>query len=331
MAGDRRCRPGHAPRPRHGRVRAPRVLRHRPARLRPPQAAPLDRYELRIPSGYDLGYLFGTFLGDGHAFLADSRNSEIGRVSIYIGAGEPEVRDRRRRGDRTAHRRRPRSSGPGRSITSTCTRCSGRGCSPQFGKRDDKHLPAEYLLHRPAVPARPVRRARRQRRSRRRRRSPRASATRHARCPSCSASCASSCHGTLPEVAARARHRRRTARRRRRRLPAELPLTAERRTRSATWPSTRSSSCSSVRDRASSIPVYDIEVDCPTHIFIADNAIVHNSICTTRVVAGVGVPQITAIYDCVEAADGTASRSSPTAASSTRATSPRRWPPAPAP
>ena len=52
------------------------------------------------------------------------------------------------------------------------------------------------------------------------------------------------------------------------------------------------------------MPVYDIEVDCPTHIFIADNAIVHNSICTTRVVAGVGVPQITAIGDCVEAAEG---------------------------
>jgi IMP dehydrogenase/GMP reductase len=50
------------------------------------------------------------------------------------------------------------------------------------------------------------------------------------------------------------------------------------------------------------VPVYDIEVDCPTHSFIADNAVVHNSICTTRVVAGVGVPQITAIYDCSRAA-----------------------------
>jgi IMP dehydrogenase len=46
----------------------------------------------------------------------------------------------------------------------------------------------------------------------------------------------------------------------------------------------------------------DIEVDCPTHSFIAENVIVHNSICTTRVVAGVGVPQLTAIYDCAVAA-----------------------------
>jgi IMP dehydrogenase/GMP reductase len=52
------------------------------------------------------------------------------------------------------------------------------------------------------------------------------------------------------------------------------------------------------RNLDQSVPVYDIEVDCPTHSFIANNAIVHNSICTTRVVAGVGVPQITAIYNC---------------------------------
>ncbi len=50
------------------------------------------------------------------------------------------------------------------------------------------------------------------------------------------------------------------------------------------------------------VPVYDIEVDCPTHSFIADNAIVHNSICTTRVIAGVGMPQITAIYECANVA-----------------------------
>jgi IMP dehydrogenase len=57
-----------------------------------------------------------------------------------------------------------------------------------------------------------------------------------------------------------------------------------------------------VRDLGVAVPVYDIEVDCPTHSFIADNAVVHNSICTTRVVAGIGVPQITAIFDCASAA-----------------------------
>ena len=48
--------------------------------------------------------------------------------------------------------------------------------------------------------------------------------------------------------------------------------------------------------------VWDIEVDCPTHSFIADGVIVHNSACTTRIVTGFGVPQFTAIRDCAEVA-----------------------------
>ena len=52
------------------------------------------------------------------------------------------------------------------------------------------------------------------------------------------------------------------------------------------------------------------------------------SICTTRVISGVGVPQITAIYEAAQvAAKSRTSRSSPTAASATPATSPRRLPP----
>ena len=35
--------------------------------------------------------LFGTFLGDGHAFIAPNRNSETGRVSWYFGPGEQEI------------------------------------------------------------------------------------------------------------------------------------------------------------------------------------------------------------------------------------------------
>ena len=52
------------------------------------------------------------------------------------------------------------------------------------------------------------------------------------------------------------------------------------------------------------------------------------SICTTRVISGVGVPQITAIYDAAAGgAEARRRRSSPTAAFATRATSPRRSPP----
>jgi len=49
---------------------------------------------------------------------------------------------------------------------------------------------------------------------------------------------------------------------------------------------------------------WDIEVDCPTHSFIANNSIVHNSVCTTRIKAGVGCPQLSAIIECSDAAHG---------------------------
>ena len=52
------------------------------------------------------------------------------------------------------------------------------------------------------------------------------------------------------------------------------------------------------------------------------------SICTTRIVAGIGVPQITAIAEASRGAAKRTSRSSPTAASAIRATSPRRSSPA---
>jgi|LakMenEpi02Apr12_1017379.scaffolds.fasta_scaffold00698_1 IMP dehydrogenase/GMP reductase len=47
--------------------------------------------------------------------------------------------------------------------------------------------------------------------------------------------------------------------------------------------------------------VWDIEVDCPTHSFIANNMIVHNSVCTTRMKTGFGVPQFSAVLDCQKA------------------------------
>ena len=50
--------------------------------------------------------------------------------------------------------------------------------------------------------------------------------------------------------------------------------------------------------------VYDIMVDCPTHSFIAENMIVHNSVCTTRIKTGVGYPQLSMVMECADAAHG---------------------------
>lgn len=48
------------------------------------------------------------------------------------------------------------------------------------------------------------------------------------------------------------------------------------------------------------MPVFDLTVDCPTHTFIANGVIVHNSICSTRIVTGSGVPQFTALNKIYE-------------------------------
>ena len=52
---------------------------------------------------------------------------------------------------------------------------------------------------------------------------------------------------------------------------------------------------------------WDIEVDCETHSFIANNSIVHNSACTTRIQTGIGMPQFSCILECVEAAKNSSS------------------------
>lgn len=46
------------------------------------------------------------------------------------------------------------------------------------------------------------------------------------------------------------------------------------------------------------VKVYDLEVDCETHSFIADNAIVHNSVCLTKDVTGVTMPIFSATLEC---------------------------------
>ncbi len=49
---------------------------------------------------------------------------------------------------------------------------------------------------------------------------------------------------------------------------------------------------------------WDIEVSCPTHSFIANDSIVHNSVCTTRIKTGVGRPQLSTVIECADSAHG---------------------------
>ena len=48
---------------------------------------------------------------------------------------------------------------------------------------------------------------------------------------------------------------------------------------------------------------YDLEVE-EDHSYNIDGVVVHNSVCTTRLKAGVGYPQLSAIIECADAAHG---------------------------
>ena len=48
---------------------------------------------------------------------------------------------------------------------------------------------------------------------------------------------------------------------------------------------------------------YDLEVE-EDHSYNIDGVVVHNSVCTTRLVAGVGYPQLSAVIECADAAHG---------------------------
>lgn len=56
----------------------------------------------------------------------------------------------------------------------------------------------------------------------------------------------------------------------------------------------------SIEDVEEEMEVFDLTVDCDTHSFIANNMIVHNSICLTRIETGNGSPQLTAVMDAYE-------------------------------
>jgi IMP dehydrogenase/GMP reductase len=260
----------------------------------------LARYVTVIRSSYELGYLFGTFLGDGDSFIAPSRNSEIGRVSWSFGPAENAIAEKLACCVESVTGVAP-SVRRGRTIAVRLWSLQWARLLAQFGKRRQKHLPRDYTCADPRYLAGLLdglvdsdgyveeggRLCFRNTSSELVELFGILCLLLHGSFPNYNAEAgtAGGLTGTTDErceVSFRARlnvtHRKRHLDDFQvvKRLPA-IPLAEE-------------------------LPVYDIEVDCPTHSFVADNVVVHNSICTTRVVAGVGVPQITAIFDCAQIA-----------------------------
>ena len=256
----------------------------------------LARYRIKIGPSYFLGYMFGTFLGDGDALIAPSRNSEHGRVAWTFGPNEYETAQKLAECVEVATGVVPTIK-QDRVTRVYLWSLQWARVLAEFGKRDRKHLPTMYRCGDPfylkglfdglldsdghvdqgnrlcflntsreLVELFGV------------------------LCflllgafPNVSVEAGSSggLTGTTDERC-RPSFRARLNRRHDKRQTNVYQVVKKLDTRRLDV----------------SVPVYDVEVDCPTHSFIADNAIVHNSICTTRVVAGVGVPQVTAIYEC---------------------------------
>jgi IMP dehydrogenase/GMP reductase len=266
-----------------------------------PQEKQLARYRTTIADSYELGYVFGAFLGDGHAFIAPSRNSEIGRVSWYFAHHEQEIAAKLARCLKEVTGVDVVPVPRKRTTDVDFYSLQWARLFAQFGKRHEKHLPERYLSDNRSylrglfdglidsdgcVTS--------DGRFNFRNTSQSIVELFNVLCyllegsfPDCATGKASA--GGLKGTSA---DRCQVS------YSSRLNVSHEQRLLSKYQVVSRLDA-----DGAGiAVPVYDIEVDCPTHSFIADNAIVHNSICTTRVVAGVGMPQITAVYECAQAA-----------------------------
>jgi inosine-5'-monophosphate dehydrogenase len=265
------------------------------------QQKQLARYNTQISDSYALGYIFGTFLGDGHAFMAKSRNSVMGRVSWYFALHEEAIAEKLIHNLKEVAGIEPAVVRNARVINLHLYSLQWARLMAQFGKRHEKHIPDQYLCGNPNY-----------------------------------------LKGLLDGLVDSDGHVASDGRLSFHNTSQQLvelfnvlcflvkgsfPNSSTEEASAGGLKGTSDGNChESYRSRLNvthekrlmqrhqavkvlerrllgvAVPVYDIEVDCPTHSFIADNAIVHNSICTTRVVAGVGVPQITAIFDCAQAA-----------------------------
>ncbi|HEX8996436.1 MAG TPA: IMP dehydrogenase [Ktedonobacterales bacterium] len=264
----------------------------------------LARYSTRMTPSYELGYLFGAFLGDGHAFIARSRNSEMGRVSWYFAPHETAVAEKLTAALKSVTGVDVTPTLGGKVLNIHFYSLQWARLMAQFGKRHEKHLPRRYLSANPAY----LRglfdglvdsdgHVAGDGRISFRNTSAQLTELFNVLCflnegsfPN-SQTEAASAGGLVGTSAENCRQSYRS----------RLNVTHLKRHLS----NYQAIKTLESRDLGVAVPVYDIEVDCPTHSFIADNVIVHNSICTTRVVAGVGVPQISAIFDCAQAAAGT--------------------------
>jgi inosine-5'-monophosphate dehydrogenase len=261
----------------------------------------LERYHRTIEDSYALGYVFGAFLGDGDAFLNTNGRSEIGRVSWSFGLHEEEIAGKLAGAVEMVTGVAP-AVVRDRIIHVRLYSLQWARLFALFAKRTEKHLPLRFRCGNPAY-------------------------------------LAGLYDGLIDSDGFHAGDGRTCFKNTSRELvelfgvlcfliTGSFPNVHREPGSAGGPPSVDDANCQDAyvarlnvthfrrrlddfqvvkqlerRELGLSVPVYDLEVDCDSHSFVADNAIVHNSICTTRVVAGVGVPQVTAVYDVADAVD----------------------------
>lgn len=257
-----------------------------------------------LKSDYDLGYIFGTFLGDGHAKILKHKNSEQGSVHWYFGKYEIDIANKLKDALKNQLNYDVKITNKKNILVINCYNKILAKMLYEFGKKTNKYLPEKYYCnnieyiqgiydglndsdgHIEIT----------------RNNNKICSFTNTSTqllelyywcCMNLKISYSSSkkkksC-GTLKNI-----------------NPDNLQdsyriktHTFNRFTKNYVY-----SEITNKQDVYEEVEVYDIEVNCPSHSFIANNSIVHNSVCTTRLQTGVGMPQFSAVIECADAAHG---------------------------
>ena len=185
----------------------------------------LDRYRTEIFESYDLGLLFGTFLGDGHAFLNTNGRSEIGRASWYFGPDEAGLALKVANAIERVTGVRPTTVEGDKVITLHLYSLQWARLLAELGKRTEKQLPKKYLCSHPGYLQGLYDGLRRSATATSAPMGGRASGTHPVICPSCSASCASGSTAASRRWPG-GRLRRWARGHRRREVPAQLSVAA---------------------------------------------------------------------------------------------------------
>ncbi|WP_245588490.1 IMP dehydrogenase [Deinococcus pimensis] len=287
--------------PRDIRFEWPRTLRVDVRAFGKREAVMNARYPAEVRESEALGYVLGTFLGDGHAFLNTNGASEIGRVTWYFSSDEEDVVARLVASVEEVTGLTPTVERETNLVKVHLYSLPWARLLAEFGKRHEKHLPARYLCA-DAGYLRGLRDGLVDSDGYLAADGRLCFVNSSTRLVELFGVLCFVLEGSFPNVhvedgtaggllgtsdeRCRESYRARLNVSHGKRHTRDFQLVKQ----------------LGRRDLCLSVPVYDIEVDCPSHSFIANNAVVHNSICTTRVVTGVGVPQISAIFEATEVA-----------------------------